>query len=160
MLPHLSFFLHFSMLIFFRIDPLRFQAVCCKRRLNCLLFFCVAVHFFRLVNACFCCVRFSFFPYQARRLAWETSPKSPILCRAGRKTTTQPVSQCDVSLNLAGSSLDNTDDAYQAAAQQRQLQAQKQRLDVLLRQPIRRADYCGKYPTHSSQPTEPFVLRE
>jgi len=56
--------------------------------------------------------------------------------------------------------LDNTDDAYQAAAQQRQLQAQKQRLDVLLRQPIRRADYCGKYPTHSSQPTEPFVLRE
>ena len=23
--------------------------------------FCVAVHFFLLVNACFCCVRFSFF---------------------------------------------------------------------------------------------------
>jgi len=23
------------------------------------------------VNAFFCCVRFSFFPYQAKRLAWE-----------------------------------------------------------------------------------------
>jgi len=101
-----------------------------------------------------------FFHTKPRDWLGKTSPKSPILCRAGRKTTTQPVNQCDLSLNLASSSLDNTDDAYQAAAQQRQLQAQKQRLDVLLRQPIRRADYCGKYPTHSSQPTEPFVLRE
>jgi len=26
------------------------------------------------------------FPYQAKRLALETSPKLPILCRVGRKT--------------------------------------------------------------------------
>jgi len=31
------------------------------------------------LNACFCCVRFCF-PYQAKRLAWGTSPKWPILC--------------------------------------------------------------------------------
>jgi len=26
------------------------------------------------------------FPYQAKRLAWRTSPKWPILCRLGCKT--------------------------------------------------------------------------
>jgi len=31
------------------------------------------------------------FPYQAKRLAWRTSPKWPILCRVGHKTTTQSV---------------------------------------------------------------------
>jgi len=31
------------------------------------------------------------FPYQARRLAWRTSPKWPILCRVGCKTTTQSI---------------------------------------------------------------------
>ena len=46
-----------------RIGPLCFQAGCRKRQLNldlvfCL--FCVVVHFFWLMNACFCCVRFSF----------------------------------------------------------------------------------------------------
>jgi len=30
------------------------------------------------------------FPYQAKRLAWETPWKWPILCRVGHKTTTQP----------------------------------------------------------------------
>ena len=35
-----------------------------------LVFYCVVVHFFWLVNGCFYCVRFSFFPYQAKRLAW------------------------------------------------------------------------------------------
>jgi len=29
------------------------------------------------------------FPYQAKRLAWGTSPKWPILCRMERKTTPQ-----------------------------------------------------------------------
>ena len=57
-----------------KIDPLRFQGECRKKRLNltgvflCLL--CVVVRFFCLVNACFCCARFSFLPYQAKRLAW------------------------------------------------------------------------------------------
>jgi len=49
-------------------------------------------------------------------------------------------------------------DAFHTTTQQRQLQAQKQQLDFLLKQPIRRSDYCGKYPTQSSKPTEPFVL--
>jgi len=31
------------------------------------------------------------FPYQAKRLAWETSLKWPILCRVGRKAATQSV---------------------------------------------------------------------
>jgi len=31
------------------------------------------------------------FPYQAERLAWGTSSKSPILCRVGHKATTQSV---------------------------------------------------------------------
>ena len=48
LLPYLSFPL--------RIDPLRFLARCHKRRLNW-----TSVHFFWLVNACFCYVRFSFF---------------------------------------------------------------------------------------------------
>ena len=29
------------------------------------------------------------FPYQAKRLAWGTSPNWPVLCWVGRKTTTQ-----------------------------------------------------------------------
>jgi len=33
------------------------------------------------------------FPYQAKRLAWGTSPKWPILCRMGHKTTTQSIKQ-------------------------------------------------------------------
>ena len=35
------------------------------------------------------------FPYQAERLAWEMCPKWPMLCRVGRKTTTQ--SETDAS---------------------------------------------------------------
>jgi len=31
------------------------------------------------------------FAYQANRLAWETSPKLPVLCRVGYKTTTQSI---------------------------------------------------------------------
>jgi len=36
-----------------------------------------------------------FFPYQAKRLAWGTSPKWPILCHVGHKTSAsnQPVGE-------------------------------------------------------------------
>jgi len=37
------------------------------------------------------------FPYQAKRLAWRTSPKWPILCRVGCKTTTQSISPSWIS---------------------------------------------------------------
>ena len=43
-----------------RVDPIRFQAGRHKRRLNLALVFCVVVYFYWLVNASFCCVRFSF----------------------------------------------------------------------------------------------------
>jgi len=33
------------------------------------------------------------FPYQAKRLAWGTSPKWPVWCWVGRETTTQSISQ-------------------------------------------------------------------
>ena len=56
-----------------RIGPLRFQAGCCRRRLNlALAFLClfyVVLHFFWLVNVCFCCVRFSF-SIPSKGLAW------------------------------------------------------------------------------------------
>ena len=49
-----------------RIDPLHFQARCCKRQLNLALvllcLFCVVEYFFWLANACFCYVRSSFSP--------------------------------------------------------------------------------------------------
>ena len=86
MLPHLSFFLHFFLTYFLpylsfplRIDPLRFQAGCRKRPLSLALvflcLFCVVVHFFWLANASFVVL---VFPYQTKRLTWETSPKWPI----------------------------------------------------------------------------------
>jgi len=37
------------------------------------------------------------FPYQAKRLAWGTSLKWPILCRMGRKALTQSVNPRDAS---------------------------------------------------------------
>jgi len=85
LLPYLSFPL--------RTDPLCFQARCRKRQLNLALVFCVVVHFFWSVNACFCCVRFSFFLHTRPR-DWlsETCSKLPILCWVGRKTTTQSIS--------------------------------------------------------------------
>ena len=71
-LPRLSFFLHFFWPILpylaysLRIDPLHFQARCCKRQLNLALvllcLFCVVEYFFWLANACFCYVRCSFSP--------------------------------------------------------------------------------------------------
>jgi len=55
------------------------------------VFLCVVVHFFWLVNACFCCFRFSFFHTKPRDWLGETSLKSPILCWVRRKTTTQSI---------------------------------------------------------------------
>jgi len=40
------------------------------------------------------------FPYQAKRLAWGTSPKWPILCRVGCKTTTQSIISKPVCFSL------------------------------------------------------------
>ena len=50
-------------------------------------------YLFWLVNACFCCVRFSFFHTSPRDWLGELSPKWPILCRVGCKTTTQSMNQ-------------------------------------------------------------------
>jgi len=67
--------------------PSLFPARCRTRRLNLALvflcLFCVVVHFFWLMNACFCCVRFSFFI--PSKMGLRTSPKWPVLCRVGRK---------------------------------------------------------------------------
>jgi len=75
-----------------RIGPLRFQSGCHRRRPNLALvflcLFCIVVHFFWLVNVCLYCVRFCFFPYQAKLLVWGTSPKLPILYRLGCETLT------------------------------------------------------------------------
>ena len=38
------------------------------------------------------------FPYQAKRFAWGTSPKWPVLCRVERKTLTQSTPQPDESM--------------------------------------------------------------
>jgi len=94
-----------------RIDPLRFHARCCKKMtkpgFSFLCLFCVVVHFFWYVNVCFCCVRFSFFPYKANRCLGKCLLKWPILCWVGHKTTTQSINQqlkcwailpCDLSL--------------------------------------------------------------
>jgi len=66
LLPYLSFPL--------RIDPLRFQAGCPKRRLNPTLVFCVYFVFWYIsfdwwIRA-FVVLGLVFFPYQAKRLAW------------------------------------------------------------------------------------------
>ena len=94
MLPHLSFFLHFFVTYFLpyvsfplRIDPLRFQARYYKRQLNLALVFvfilyCICIVFW-LVNACFCRVGFSYFPYQAKRLARENVSKMTCFVSSG-----------------------------------------------------------------------------
>ena len=94
MLPHLSFFLHFFITYFLpyvsfplRIDPLRFQARYYKRQLNLALVFvfilyCICIVFW-LVNACFCRVGFSYFPYQAKRLARKNISKMTCFVSSG-----------------------------------------------------------------------------
>ena len=56
-----------------RMDPLRFQAGCRKRRLKPALDFCVYFYlsFFWLLNKCCCCVKFNFFPYYAKTLTHQ-----------------------------------------------------------------------------------------
>jgi len=51
------------------------------------------------VNVCFCSVRFNV-PIPSKRLAWGMSPKWLILCRVGRKTATQSVSQLTMLLKV------------------------------------------------------------
>jgi len=110
----LALFLHFFLTYLYRYvsfplrtDRLLFQAGCLKRRLNLasvfLCLFCVVVHFFSLLNACFCCVRFSVFHTKARDWLAETSPKWPVLCRVGRKSATQSINTCSVFCLLASS---------------------------------------------------------
>ena len=78
-----------------RIDPLRFQAGCCKRWLKLALFFCIynlcCITFFWLANARCCCVVLGLVLFHTKPRDWlgETSPRWPILCQVGRKTTTQ-----------------------------------------------------------------------
>ena len=81
-----------------------FQARCCKRQpyLAFLCTFCVVVHFFWLVNACFCCVRFSFFIPSQEILLHCLSPKWPVLCWVGPKTTTQLRSWLEIPLRKGG----------------------------------------------------------
>ena len=83
MLLHLSFFLYIFLtyLLLYLSFPLRID----------LLLFQAGVHFFWLANECLCCDRFSFFHTKPRDWLVETSPKWPILCRVGRKTTTESV---------------------------------------------------------------------
>ena len=51
------------------------------------------MHFFWSVNACFCCVRLSYFRIQPRDWLGETSRKWSIVCRVVRKTKTRSVSE-------------------------------------------------------------------
>ena len=67
LLPYLSFPL--------RIDPLRFLARCHKRRLNW-----TSVHFFWLVNACFCYVRFSFFSIPSQAIGLGKRLQNSLFC--------------------------------------------------------------------------------
>ena len=78
-----------------RIGPLHFQARCRRRRLNlALVFLCLFVLY---VSSDWWMRAFVMlglvFPHQAKRLAWGTSPKWPILCWVGRKTLTQSILQ-------------------------------------------------------------------
>ena len=68
-----------------------------------LCLFCVVVHFFWLVNVCFCFVRFSFF-ISSQEIGLWTSLKWPILCRVQCKTLTQSINQCYHSHKLVDGS--------------------------------------------------------
>ena len=60
---------------------------CHKRRLNLALVFCVIVHFFSLVNVCFCCARFSF-PIPSQEVGLGNVYKITYFVSSGRKTLT------------------------------------------------------------------------
>ena len=80
--PYLSppLFLSFP----WRTDPLRFQARCHKRQLNLALvflcLFCVVVHFFWLLNACICCVRFSSFSILHQEIGFWKRLQNDLFC--------------------------------------------------------------------------------
>ena len=92
-LPHLFFSLHFfltyllSYLSFpLRTDPISFQAGCRKRLLNLAFNFFVFIlccrlvlHFFWLVNAWFCCVKFSF-SIPSQEIGLEKRPRNDLFC--------------------------------------------------------------------------------
>ena len=80
----------------FQNRPASFPGQCRKRRLNLALvflcLFCIVVRFFWLMNACFCCVRFSFYSTPSQEIGLGgTCPNWPILFRVGHKTTTQSI---------------------------------------------------------------------
>ena len=63
-----------------------------NRRLNqAVCLFCVVVHLFWLVKACFYCVRFCF-SILSQEPVWGMSPNWLILCRMRRKTLTESIS--------------------------------------------------------------------
>jgi len=104
MLPHLSCFPHFFLtyllpLLIFSFEnrpapfPDRMSYKATKPGFSFLVFTLSSVHFFWLVNACSCYVRFIFFHVQPTDWLGETSPIWPILCRVGRKTTTHSSNQ-------------------------------------------------------------------
>ena len=88
MLPHLSFSLHFSLLISSLTYLFLWEKTCSISRpdvvkkvvLVFLCLFCVVVCFIWLVNACSCCVWFSFFSCQAKRLAWRNVSQNDLFC--------------------------------------------------------------------------------
>ena len=87
LLPYLSFTL--------RRDPLRFQARCHKRRLNPTFFVYFVlwyISFDRWMRA-FVVLCLVFLLTKPRDWLGETFPKWPMLCRVGRKTTTQSINQ-------------------------------------------------------------------
>ena len=82
LLPYLSFPL--------RIDPLRLQAGCRKRRLNLALVFLCLFSSFLLIGECTLLLCYVwFFRTKPRDWLGETSPKWLVLCRVARITTAQ-----------------------------------------------------------------------
>jgi len=66
--------------------------------ISSLCLFYVVVHFFWMMNAFI--VLGLVFPYKAKRLAWETSPKWPVLCWVGHNTLNQSTNQLRISVTL------------------------------------------------------------
>ena len=58
------------------------QAIGVKSGHTLLLFFCIFYCFFLLVNVCLCCISFSFFHYQAKRLAGKNIFQNGLSSRA------------------------------------------------------------------------------
>ena len=117
---------------------------------------------FKNVALVFISVIFGMKTWTGRRLIdalcvlWRTKKQS-----TDRRWMEKAAREMDIELESDDDDGQSDDDeALNTANQQRLLSAQKHRLDTLLTQPIRQSHYCGKYPTQSSQPTQPFVLSE